>query len=299
MSGLRVEPVAAGDDRRRVREHRQARRAGPGWRRVVVVVVVGSSIELLRRRSPSRAPAARSSCPRCASGAPRCSPGSGVWKRLSRLNAIASATSAITTPDAMRTRGAWRGGFREPPAAERDQEHRHRGSGGVGDRQQDRAQPDVVGRGDDRDRREHGAGARNEHEPERRAEHEAAAARAEPRQPGERPLERAAPSCGTSSVAATTNSSRDRDVAQQVVRQPELVEEPRGEQGEDDEARDEAGDDPERLPAGCAAGEQDRQHRQDARRDRRHDPGEKPDPEQNEHSFEGIPRLARRLGATP
>ena len=47
---------------------------------------------------------------------------------------------------------------------------------GVGERQQDGAQADVVVRRDDRDRREHRACARDEDEAERRAEEEAAAA---------------------------------------------------------------------------------------------------------------------------
>ena len=86
-----------------------------------------------------------------------------------------------------------------------------------------------------------------------------------------------------SSVAAITKSRTIASVAQEVLGQAELVEEPGGEEREDGEAGDEPGDDAQRLAPRRAAGEQDRQHRQDARRHRGDHPGEKADGEQNQH----------------
>ncbi len=87
-------------------------------------------------------------------------------------------------------------------------EHRQCRSGGVRERQQDRAQSDrVVGR-DDGDCREHRPRARDEHEPERRAEEEPAAdaARAGSARRRRAAARSGAPTRGMSSVAAITNS---------------------------------------------------------------------------------------------
>src|SRR5207247_4327784 len=100
--------------------------------------------------------------------------------------------------------------------------------------------------------------ARDEDEPKRRAEHEAAAARAPARQRRERTLDERA-ELRHDQRRRDDEEQRDRDVAQRVLRQPELLEQPRREEGEDDEARNQPRDDPQRLPAGRAAGEEDRQ----------------------------------------
>ncbi len=169
-------------------------------------------------------------------------------------------------------------------SAASDQEHRQCCSGGVRERQQDRAQSDgVVGR-DNGDRREHRACARHEDEPERRAEEEPAAdaGRAEAREERERPLDQL-PHAWNQECRGQHEEEDDRRVSQEVVGEPELVEEPRGEQREDGEAGDEPGDDAERLASRRPRGEQDRQHRQHARRHRGDNPREKADGEQNQH----------------
>ena len=64
---------------------------------------------------------------------------------------------------------------------------------------------------------------------------------------------------------------------------PSLSSWPRGEEGEDDEARDEPGDDPERLAPGGAAREKDRQDRQHAGRECGDEAREEPDAEEDDH----------------
>ena len=145
----------------------------------------------------------------------------------------------------------------------------------------------LVLRGERRDRREHRPRARDEDEAEADAEHEPAAeiAAAPPRHERERPLEQVA-DLRDEERRGEHEEQRDREVAQEVLRQPERREERRRREREQREARDEPGDDRERrrrpVPA-RAAGEDDRQHRQDARRHRGDHPREEADPEQDDH----------------
>ena len=84
--------------------------------------------------------------------------------------------------------------------------------------------PDVLGRADDGDRREHGARAGHEHEPEARAEQEAAAevAAGPARQPQERPLDELL-DLREEQCRRDEEQQRDREVAQDVLGQAELV----------------------------------------------------------------------------
>src|SRR6476646_6750507 len=78
----------------------------------------------------------------------------------------------------------------------------------------------------------------------------------------------------------------DREVAQEVLWQVQLAQQPGGDQREDGEARDEPGDDRVRPPAAAARAprEQDRQHRKHTRRDRGHDPRREGDREQDQEA---------------
>ena len=179
-------------------------------------------------------------------------------------------------------------GLRAKPAgellsAEGDQEHRERGPRGVGDREHDHPPADALRRRPHRDRREHRPGTGNEDETERRPEDEPSAAGSEPREPGERLLDRLGDP-RKQQRRRHDEEQRDRDVPEEVLRQPELIEEPRCKQREDHETRDEAGDDPKRLPSRRAAREQNREYREHARRDRRDHTCEEPDADQNEHT---------------
>ncbi len=169
-------------------------------------------------------------------------------------------------------------------AAACDREHRQRRSHRVGDREEDGAQPDVVVRGDDRDGRQHRPRARHEDEAEGRPEEEAAACplRPETREGRERPLQQDR-RLRHEQRHGQHEQEHDRGVPQEVLRQAQLVQEPRGEQREDAEAGDETGDDAQRLAARGPAREQDRQHGQHARRDGGDDSREQPDAEQDEH----------------
>src|SRR5207247_2351182 len=122
------------------------------------------------------------------------------------------------------------------------------------------------------DRAQHGTRAGDEDESEADAEQEPAAEVARPasRQEEERPLDPLA-DLGYEERRRQQEEEADRDVAEEVVRQPERVEAPGREEGEDGEARDEARDDRVRAATAAArsAREEDRQHGKDARRDRR------------------------------
>jgi hypothetical protein len=113
------------------------------------------------------------------------------------------------------------------------------------------------------------------HETEARAEEEAAAkvtARSTSAQGSERPLEQHG-EARKDQHRRDDEQERDREVAQEVLRQVQLLQQPRRDQGEDRKARDEAGDDRVRPAATAARAscEEDRQHREHARRDRGHD----------------------------
>ena len=79
------------------------------------------------------------------------------------------------------------------------------------------------------------------------------------------------PSCGTSRPTPDHREQRDRQVAQEVLRQPERREQPRGGEGEHGERRGQADRHAERAaPAALGRHRGDhRQHRQDARRQAR------------------------------
>ena len=152
----------------------------------------------------------------------------------------------------------------EALAAHRDHEHRYRRTERVGERQQHCPPAEVERRRLHGDRGEHRPGAGHEHEPEAEAEQESAAevAARGAREPLERPLDQHA-DLRDDQADRDHEQHRDRDVPQQVFRQPELVEHPRGEEREDGEADHQAGDDRERLSPSArrATREQDRQHR--------------------------------------
>ena len=172
-------------------------------------------------------------------------------------------------------------------AADRDEQHRDGGADRVGEREHDRAEADVLRRSDDRDRRQHRACARHEHEPQARAQQEAASevpARP-PRQAQQRPLDDLL-DLREEQRRRDEEEERDRDVAQEVLRQAECPQEPDTEQREGREAEDEPGDDRERLPAatGRSACEDDRQDGKDAGRDGGDEPGCEADSDQDEHS---------------
>ena len=166
----------------------------------------------------------------------------------------------------------------DAPPAEGDREQHDREADRVGDGDQDRLEPEVPRCRRARHVGERRAGARDEDEPERAAEDEAAAevARGPAREPRERPLDPGA-HLGHDQDRGDQEEQADRDVPQQVLRQAELVQDPRREQGRDEEGDREPGDDQERpapvLAAGDPAGQHDRQHRQHARRDGRDQAG--------------------------
>ncbi len=147
-------------------------------------------------------------------------------------------------------------------AREGDRQHRQGGADGEGEREPDSLDSDLARRGDRRDRGENGSGARDEHQPEARAEQEAAAevARAPSGQALKRPGDELA-DLRHEQRERDEEKQRDRQVAEEVIRQADLVEEPRCEEGEDGEADDDPRDDRERTPARRAAGEHDREHR--------------------------------------
>ena len=127
----------------------------------------------------------------------------------------------------------------DAPAAERDREQDDRDAERVGDGDRDRLEPEVVGRRPrlvtKRERRARRTGRRRSPsaQPSRKPPPRSPDGRRESRDSG-RSIQ--TPTCGTISVAASRKSSADRDVAQQVLRQPELVEQPGREEDRDEEA---------------------------------------------------------------
>ncbi len=183
-------------------------------------------------------------------------------------------------------------------ASDRDREHRDSRPRRVGDRQRDRVEPDVHARRLDGDHGQHGPGAGDEDEPEAGAEQEAAAevSSRPAAEPGERPLEQQS-ELRDQQRRCEHEQQDEREVAEESLRQPELVEQPRGREREHREARGEAGDDgvrAARLVVRGAAGEEDRQDGEDARRDGRDHAREEADTEEKEHRF--LLRLRGRLG---
>ena len=119
-------------------------------------------------------------------------------------------------PDAVRV---WPQRVHRRPAAERDEQHWDRGADGVGEREDDRAGPDILRRADHGDRGQHRPRARNEHEPEARSEQEPAAevpARP-PRQAEKRPLDDLL-DLREEQRRRDEEQEPDRDVPQQVLR---------------------------------------------------------------------------------
>ena len=176
-------------------------------------------------------------------------------------------------------------GSRGPLAGERDREHGQGRAGRVGQREQHAFEADLAVGGDHADGGEHGSRAGDEDEPEAGAEEEAAAEVA--RAAACERLQRAGDELAHlrhEQRQRDEEEERDREVPQQVLRQSEPVEQPGREEREDGEADDDARDDRERPPPGRAAREHDRQHRQDAGRERRDDPGDEADREQDQHS---------------
>src|SRR6185437_8740461 len=80
---------------------------------------------------------------------------------------------------------------------------------------------------------------------------------------------------------------RDRHVSQQILGEPERVEQERREQDRDEEGDGEPGDDRERAAAvlARASGEHDREHRQDARRNRRDQPRHEREDDREDHRW--------------
>ena len=186
----------------------------------------------------------------------------------------------MARPDTRRTRlgprAEPRGGA---PADGRDRQQRSRGSDRVGEGQGDGFSADAMVGCEHGDRRQHRPGAGDEDEPEARAEQEAAAqvARGAPREPLERPGREIA-DLRHEQGHGDDEEQGDGDVPQQVLRQPEQIEQPRGAEREQREAGDETGDDPERPAAACPTGEHDRQDGKDARRSAVTSPATKPTP---------------------
>ncbi len=177
-----------------------------------------------------------------------------------------------------------------PAPARGDEEHRHGRSERVREREHDDVQSEVAARRHDGDGCKDGSGAGHKDEPECGAEQQSAAevAGRPAAQAYQRPLE-PLPQPWEEERGGDDEEQDQREVAEEVLRQPERVEQPDAGQREGGEARDQAGDDCVRPPppARGAAREQDRQHRQDARRQRRDQPCGKADCDQDEH---GLPR---------
>jgi hypothetical protein len=184
-------------------------------------------------------------------------------------------------PDLVSTRAD---AIRGPAAAERDRQHRHPRAGGVGECRRDRRAAEVLVRRRGRDGTEERARTRDEDEAERHAEQDAPAGvrRPKAREGRQAPLDQQT-DLRHQENGCHHEQERDCEIAEQVVRQAELAEDPGREQREEAEAEHEPGDDPERLSARCTAREQDGQDRQHARRERRRDACEEPECDQEQH----------------
>ena len=139
-----------------------------------------------------------------------------------------------------RTPSAWRiawacglSAFIPGPSEEGDDQHRHRRADRVREREDDRPGSDVLRRADDRDRSEHGPGARDEDEPEARPEQEAAAELAAglAREPEQRPLNDLLEP-RPEQRRSDEEEQGDREVAQDVLGQAERSQEPDPEERE-------------------------------------------------------------------
>ena len=155
------------------------------------------------------------------------------------------------------------------PAAVGDRKHRQPGADREGDRDRN-ALPAAERCRMGGDRRQHKASAGNEDEPEREAEHEAAAqiAARPAREAHQRPLEDFTEP-RDDQRRRDDEEETDREISQQVLRQAQLSEQPRDREQRAREADDDAGDDRVGPPgaAACGPGEHDRQDRERARRD--------------------------------
>ena len=140
---------------------------------------------------------------------------------------------------------------RRPLAERGDGQHRQRGAERVGDRDRDRLPAQVHAGRVRRDRADDRPAAGDEDEAEARAEQEAAAevaVGAAPAQARQRPLDPHA-DAREDQAGRDEEQQPDREVAEEVLRQVELAQQPGRDQRERGEARDEPGDDRVR-PAG-------------------------------------------------
>ena len=172
-------------------------------------------------------------------------------------------------------------------AAVRDREHRERGAQRIRERDEDRARADAVQAGQPADGAEDRTCARDEDEPETRAEDEAAAEISCPpaRQERKRPLEQLTRAWDDEGDCQHKQQC-DRDLRQRGRAQLQRGEDRRGRERERRERRDEPGDDRIRAApaAASAAREHDRQHRQDAGRQHRDESRTERNREQHEHA---------------
>ena len=177
---------------------------------------------------------------------------------------------------------------RQASTAVRDREQRQRRAGGVRNRDRDDPAADAICRGVRRQCCEHRPAARDEHEPEARAQEEASAevTGAPTSDEEEGPLYE---------LADLRHDQRQREHEQQgrpdldlVLRaDPDQAPQPGAGEQEGGERRDEAGGNrirPPLVPAAGAAGEHDRQHREDAGRERGDDARRERDRDEDEHS---------------
>ena len=180
--------------------------------------------------------------------------------------------------------------------------------------QHHRADVDAAGRAGHDDRRQHGSRARHEHGAEGQPDAVPAPGVLHLGATGE-PLERLLEHPLESrheQADADQHEHRDPRPAQHVLRQAERAQQERAQQRDQREAGDEPGDDEVRPPARrrgrpvgrlggetgrlCAARqEDDRQHRQDARRDPRDEPAEQTDDDEL-HESPLVSRVVRSTG---
>jgi hypothetical protein len=181
-----------------------------------------------------------------------------------------------------------------PTAAEREEQKRDGVPERIREREQERVHAYSMRRRDDGDGRQHRPRARHHDEPEAGAEQEAAphVRAASAREAHERALDQH-PHAREQQGCCNEEEQGEGDVAEEVERQAQQVQQPGREEHGQREGGDEARNDGVRA-AGASRrrpGQDHGQDRKDTRRQRRDQSGEEPDPEQNEHR----PRL--RLAA--
>jgi hypothetical protein len=188
---------------------------------------------------------------------------------------IATATTSPPSAPADERRPGTYGGQRHPALRrDRDEEEDEPGPERVGECDEDAVDREALRRREHGDGGDHRARARSEEEPKADAEQEPAAraARVPAAERLERPLQERA-HLRPEEREPDDQDDADCNVEQEIVWEPERREERGGNQGEECEAPDEPCHDRVRpaRASGCAPGEDDGQHREDAGRDRRGD----------------------------